>query len=436
MLGTLMVRLPSVFAVALLPWVVWRARPNGPRILPWGPLLVVTWLPLLYLGTEARAYALLALVNAVLWIRGPDWVERGGRWTAAFAGLAASLPLLHYTGAVSFLALSALAIFVSVPRRRALWIALGGAALPMLAWSPILFSAPRASMAWVETAAGPGRPGVATVSVLSPAGPFPALFEAPPSPLAPWLSTSILVLLVCGAGFGLLKLRGQSDERAGDAAVATRLVIGLLPAVAVGLLSLGGTPAYFAGRTESMVWSLAAALIAILIGGQPAIARVIFASSYVLVGAATVAAWIVALPARPPAPGVAVGRSLAPMVEDGDRVIVAGLWQLEVRHGLAKSVLDGSAAASEIIDVETIPRSQGKHPGWLDRDAMTSPALLQEARALREIADEEERRIWLVWSPLLPLEDNFFPAFAGWQRSRAGAGPMIVVDLLAPKQQK
>ena len=41
-------------------------------------------------------------------------------------------------------------------------------------------------------------------------------------------------------------------------------------------------------------------------------------------------------------------------------------------------------------------------------------------------------RVWLVWSPALPLENSFFPAFAGWRRSRVGGSPIIAVDLLAP----
>jgi hypothetical protein len=103
-----------------------------------------------------------------------------------------------------------------------------------------------------------------------------------------------------------------------------------------------------------------------------------------------------------------------------------------VRHGLVKDLRGGSAVSSGIVDVATVPRSQAEHPGWLDRDAVTSPELFQEARALRESAESEQSRLWLVWSPGLPLEDHFFPAFTGWQRGRIAASPVIAVDLLVP----
>jgi len=431
-LGTLMVRLPSVLAFAFIPWVVWKARPVTDRGGMWGPLLVVAWLPLLYFGTEARAYALLALVNAVLWIRGPTWIERGGRWTFCFAVLAACLPLLHYTGFVSFLLLPALAFFMPRQRRRALVLALALAALPALAWMPVMLGAPADSMGWVATEAGPGRPGLATVSVLAPAGPFPTLFEASGSPVPPWASVLVLGALIGGAILGASRLRRNHDADVVDTQAAIRLAVALLPAGGIAALALGGIPVYFAGRTESMVWALAAALGAILIPGLRPMARRIVAGSYVLVGAVAIFSWLADLPARPPAPGVEVGNALAPMIQEGDRVVVAGLWQLEVRHGLAEGLLEGSAATSSIVDVETVPQSQAGHPGWLDRKAATSPNVFYEARALSEEAAVEKSRVWLVWSPALPLERTFFPAFEGWQRGRVAGSPIISVDLLMP----
>jgi hypothetical protein len=147
---------------------------------------------------------------------------------------------------------------------------------------------------------------------------------------------------------------------------------------------------------------------------------------------ATIAVWFADLPVSPPAAGVEVGYALSSMMEDGDRVVVVGLWQLEVRHGLAHGLLDGSAATSEVIDVETVPRSQAEHPGWLDREAATSPGVFNEAQSLEESASAEENRIWIVWSPALPLEKIFFPAFTGWRRERIAGSPIIAVDLLVP----
>jgi hypothetical protein len=181
-----------------------------------------------------------------------------------------------------------------------------------------------------------------------------------------------------------------------------------------------------------MVWALAAALVVISILGLRPMVRRIVAGSYVLVGAVVIFAWLDDLPSRPPAPGVEVGRVLASMIDASDRVVVAGLWQLEVRHGLAQGLLDGSAATSEVIEVETVPRSQAEHPGWLDREAVTSPRLAVEARRLSVSAAQGKNRIWLVWSPALPLENTFFPAFEGWQRSRVAGSPIIAVDLLLP----
>ena len=432
MLGTLMVRLPSVLAFALLPWVVWQARPVDGRGGAWGPLLVIAWLPLLYFGTEARAYALLALVNALLWICGPKWIGRGGKWAFFFAALAACLPLLHYVGFMSFVLLPSLVFFMPRQRRRVLALVLVLAALPVLAWMPVMLGAPSESMAWVATEAGPGRPGIATVSVLAPAGPFPALFEFFGSPVPPWMSLLALGVLAAGAIFGASILSRNRRVEDASSQNAIRLSFALLPVIGVGLLALNGVPIYFAGRTESMVWALAATLVAIFIFELPRIVRRIVAGSYVVIGVTTIAMWIADLPSRMPATGVEVGYELSSMMEEGDRVVVAGLWQLEVRHGLARSLLDGSAADLEIVKVETVPRSQADHPGWLDREAVTSPEIYDEARALRESAAAEGSRIWLVWSPALPLESNFFPAFAGWNRGRVAGSPIIAVDLLTP----
>lgn len=428
-LGTFMVRLPSVMAFSMMPLVLWRWARGQSVVFFWAAVLTMTWLPMLYFATEARAYALLALVNAALWLLGPDLIRSGGSRLALFAALAAALPMLHYAGIVSFCFLPCLALVIPRSRWRSLTVALGAAALPLLAWSPVILGAPNASMGWVDTTSGPGHPGLATAEVLAPAGPFPALYEVSTAAVPPWMSVSILVLLIAGALIGGRLLWKNQPRENLELKGAARLGIGLLPALALGLADLAGLPLYFAGRTESMVWALAAALVAILILELLPTARRLVGGAYVVVGAVTVAMWLTELPARPAAPGIEVGRALASRMAADDRVLVAGLWQLEVRHGIAEGSLTKSAAP---IKVETVPRSQAEHPGWLDRDAVLSPLLVIEAREVEKRARIENARIWLVWSPALPLERNFFPAFAGWRRDRIAGSPIIAVDRLTP----
>ncbi len=433
-LGTVIVRLPSVCAFALMPMVVWRALPESGRTMLWGPVLAVVWLPALYFGTEARVYALLALVNAVLWIRGPEWIERGGRWLLFFALLAAALPMLHYAGVTSFVLLPALAFFI----RRGLWPrlfgALAAAAAPLMAWLPVILGAPEESMSWVAAVSGPGRPGIASVGVVSPAGPFPVLFEAVASPVPAWISVSVLVLAVSASLFGAWKIFRKSQADAVQRATFARLALGLLPVVILGVSALAGVPVYFAGRTESMVWPLAAVLLAAGSAALPWKIRLAALAPYCCVGLITLGLWVHGLSSRPAAPGIRVGRELARELGENDLVVVAGLWQLEVEHGLAEARLGNDGNDSTHDRVRTIPPSQANHPGWLDRVAVMSPDLLVEARALEGEGRRGDHRIWLVWSPALPLEQNFFPAFSGWGRMRIVDSQVIVVDLLLVPQ--
>ena len=432
-LGTFMVRLPSVLAFSMMPWVLWRwARGRG-TVIFWATALTMTWLPMLYFATEARAYALLALVNAVLWLLGPDLVESGGRRLVLFAVLAAALPMLHYTGLVSFCLLPTLALFIPRSKWRSFAAALAAAALPVLAWSPAILGAPSDSMKWVDTSSGPGRPGVVSLEVLSPAGPFPALFESEASPIPTVLSVAVLIVMLAALVFGAVKTfrrRIQGNERLHSIIGQT---IGLMPAVVLGCLGLVGWPVYFAGRTESMVWLLLASLVGVSVLAIPRIARRACVSPYVAMGLVTIGLWMGGLPSRPDAIGVQVGRELAGALQPKDRVVVVGLWQLEIQHGLAEAVAYASGNFQTSVAVETLPRSQADHPGWFDLQAAAdSMSLVQEAGDLRRQVEAEGGRVWLVWSPALALDRKVLPSFEGWQRVGIGADPVIAVELLVP----
>jgi hypothetical protein len=435
-LGTFMVRLPSVMAFTLMPWVLWRWARGRREVFFWAALLTIVWLPMLYFATEARAYALLALVNAVLWLLGPDLVRSGGRRLVLFAALAAALPMLHYAGIVSFCFLPALALFIPRSRWRSFAAALGAAVLPLLMWSPVILGAPNDSMRWVDTTSGPGHPGLATIHVLGPAGPFPALFEAPDALVPSAISMAAFLVMIVGCVVSAARLDLGEGEISTRLPNFTQTALGLAPLGVLATLAVCGLPVYFAGRTESMVWLLGVSLIAAPVVLLPRSWTLLAFGPYAAIGVCTIAMWLMEVPDRPLPPGVEVGRVLAREIRRGDVVVVAGLWQLEVEHGLAMARLDTSGGVPVSNRVRTIPRSQSEHPGWLDSAAAMSPAVFDEARVLEVEARRLGSRIWLVWSPALPVENTVFPAFSGWRRSRIAGSPIVAVDLLSPPLAK
>lgn len=432
-LGTLVARLPSIlsFAGIIILLGSWRAAKTA-GVFPWGAALAASWLPLLFFASEARAYAPLALAVTALWLRGEDWLARGIGGSLAFVATAASLPLLHNTG---ILYLAALAFFpvglAPAPARRAGRL-LALATLPFLAWLPILLGQPRASVAWMTTAGAAGRAGLSTARVLSPAGPFPILFEAPPPVIPAAASVALLCLAVGGAvagGFAIGRRRDDASRR--SLVDAGRLVVGASPAAGLALLSLAGWPSYFAGRTESIAFPLAAAAVARLARGLGRRGAAVCLGPFVAVGLATSASWLAGLRSQPTAPGVAIATRLAPSLLPGDRIVAGGLWEMELRHGLATL---GASPGSERGWRELVvpfPSPLANHPGWIDPSEF-HPSRISEAVDLERREAPRGRRLWVVWSPGLPMEEIFFPAFARWDRRAIHRSPLLAVDLLTP----
>jgi hypothetical protein len=287
-------------------------------------------------------------------------------------------------------------------------------------------------MGWVDTSAGPGRPGISTATVLAPAGPFPALFEVTSTAVPQWASLLVLMGLTGCAAAGGLRLYRHSQQTDSDLHLGAQLGIGLVPVMALGSLALLGIPVYFAGRAESMVWGLAVALAAILVSGLPPLVRWICIGTYSIIGAATIGLWLADLPIRPQAPGVEVGQWLAPMLEEGDRVVVFGLWQLEIEHGLARAWPVSSNGDPTPAQVLTLPRSQAEHPGWFDRIAAVSNSIVDEARVLEHEQRQRGGRIWLLWSPAQHMEHIWSSVFRGWRYMRIANSPVIAVELFVP----
>ena len=184
---------------------------------------------------------------------------------------------------------------------------------------------------------------------------------------------------------------------------------------------------HFHRGKQARALSVILLLAVLLLVEIPPLPRGLLAGTYVALGLTTAGLWMAELPSRPQAAGVEVGQRLAPLLEEGDRIVVVGLWQLEVRQGLA-----AASSGPLTVDVGTLPRSQATHPGWLDREALLSAELREDARALELAARERGSRVWLVWSPGPQIERDVLAAFDGWRRTRVAVGTVPAVELLTP----
>jgi len=428
----LFARLPSVLAFTCLPLLLARFGSANRRFFPWGSLIAVSWLPMLYFGTEARSYAILALVNAVLWTLGPRWIERGRRGTVGFALVAATLPLTHNTGVLYLGALFLLPVFLPAPLRVRSLSATAAAGLPFLFFLPMMLHQPVASVEWMNFPGADGRAGLATVEVLSAGGPFPSLFELSKSPIPPALSVTALAAVFAALLAGLIRLaKDRSDVGRRDFALAIRLLAGTSPAFAMAVASGFGAPVYFAGRTEMAAWPLFAAAVGVAATTLDAQTRTLLLAPFVVAGLATETVWLSHLPERLPSTGIQAAEHIAPSLQPGDRIVAAGLWELELRYGLARVDSANPGRPFPRPEFQTFPASLASHPGWLDFEKASSPAHLEEARTLRHQCEALGcRRIWLVWSPSLALSESFFPAFSGWKQFKVFRNQVIAVDLL------
>jgi hypothetical protein len=181
-----------------------------------------------------------------------------------------------------------------------------------------------------------------------------------------------------------------------------------------------------------MVWVVAAAAAAVGGAGLPRVWRWPAFAPWVIIAAASAMSWMATLPDRQEPIGVQVGRHIATRLETNDLVVVVGLWQLEVEHGIAVEEVTARDRLPSREEVRTLPRRQAEHPGWLDLDGVGSPTVLEEARVLRSDVEGRGGRVWLVYSPALPVEESVIPAFSGWRRSEVFRSSTLFIDLVVP----
>ncbi|HYT31425.1 MAG TPA: hypothetical protein VEO37_02425 [Thermoanaerobaculia bacterium] len=207
-------------------------------------LLCATSPLLLLYAAEARTYALLALLDFVLFFLGLRGRETWGRLVAAAAVTALTL-FLHY---IAILFVVAVAL-VAIPLRR--WrslVAIGVGTAAFLPWLPILLHQPKDAISWMQEPIG--RSLVGFFSALGGSGRIPASLGTPvPGPF-----------VAIGAVFAVFSLAGivRPTRDVGAAAACVLLTLsGIL------MLSLF-RPIAFPGRSEMAVlpiwiWAVASA---------------------------------------------------------------------------------------------------------------------------------------------------------------------------------
>ncbi len=324
-------RVPSWIA-ALLLGACAMSLPQGPSRRTFALLCACAPLVLLY-GAEARAYALLALLDLVVFLallRGPEKPAR-----LALGGAAAAAALAIHSLAIFFLGA---AVVVAAARRRWRSVAALGAAGALFApWIPRLLRQPSEATAWIREPVLISAGGF--LSALGGAGRLAPNFGVI---LPPALVAAGALLAAATALYAL-----RSDEPDARAAVA----VSLLALAGVATLSFV-RPAAFAGRTEMAVlgvwlWGVAAA--GTRSGASRACARAVLA-----VGALSAA---LVLSSAPPASRYADAvAALTSRIQPGDAVVAGAGFYLPARLSSDRAVIR--------VPLESYPAELALHPGW------------------------------------------------------------------------
>ena len=338
----------------VLPFLATAALFAAARSLPEGiarstflVLLSGSLLINLYAG-EARAYALIALVDLALYLSALRGSETRGRLLVA-AVAAALAPYIHYLG---IFAVGAAAILAAVNRRwRSLAAVAAGAAL-FLPWTPVLRAQPAAAIGWMRENASASMLGF--LSALGGVGRLPGPFGLPPS--RPVFVASVAAGLLAAGALAFGPARKNREIR--NAAMFTALV--LAGALGAGLWR----PVAFAGRTEMAVlpvwlWGLSLAAV------ESPVARVTSVATAALGACATISVLFSPRPASAP---LETAENLSRVARKGDVVVAATGFYLPARLAAERGRL-----AARVVP---LPRDLAEHPGWFD------PALPGEAEAL------------------------------------------------------
>ena len=363
-------------AARLLPFLAALLVFAGARALPRGRertlfLVLVATSPLLLLfAAEARAYALLALVDFALYgLAACDRPTRR-RLVAVAAGTVAAL-YLHYLAAFF---VASLGLLLAARRR---WSSVGAlltGTILFLPWLPILRSQPQEAVSWIRQE--PGRSALGFLSALGGAGFIPAPFG---QPLPGWLlAVGIAAALLALAALGRT-LTTRSEE--GDASAVTLLCLAAILGASV------FRPVAFPGRSEMAVmpvwlFAIAAAARRSRLGHAAAVA-------VAAVGAMSAVFLLVRAP-RASSDSRPLLEAVVQRARPGDVLVAGAGFYLPARLSVDRREIP--------VTLWSFPPELERHPGWF-RPAPPTPA---DGRWLAEklAAAPRDQRVFFLLHPL------------------------------------
>jgi hypothetical protein len=326
--------------------------------------------PLLFFyATEARAYAVLALLALGLFLL----IARVPATPPALFATASLTALTLYTHYLGLFAVGALLVVALVERRREAAAALLVGVAPFALWVPILLAQPAGATSWMREPFSRSVPGF--LSALGGVGRIPAPFGGPLPEALTWGGAATgLLMLVCLV---------PTTRREPDIRGAVLFVSLTLSAILV--VSLW-RPVAFAGRSEMAVlpvwiWAVARA------SERSRPLRLAADVAVVLGGCAS----LLLLSTPPGVPASARATALlARSTTGGDTVFAAANFYLPA--------LLASERREIAASVRAFPADLEMHPGWF----VTEPPTPSDYRTLKEELGRIPRqgRVWLLLPPV------------------------------------
>lgn len=326
---------------------------------------------LLVYAAEARAYAVLALLDFLLFLlarRKPTTA-----WGDAAIVLVTALALDTHYLAIFFV--GAIATTAILERRWRLVGAVSFGTVLFLPWVPVLLAQPKAATAWMREPATRSASGF--LSALGGAGRIPTPLGGPLPELLVWLGVAAACLL-------LVTLRSPLTNQPEIRSAVLPVVLTLGSA----LLASTVRPLAFAGRSELAIlpvwlWALSRA------AEKSRAAH--WGAWLVAILGITSSVFLLAAPRSAP-PAQRLVETVGRFAQKGDLVVASADLYLPARLA--------SDRGSVACPVAALPSSLAAHPGWFLPEG---PSLQDWDTLSRELAGMSARRqVFLILAPWFP----------------------------------